>query len=83
MNNYSLDVGPHLTSLGFTLIFVKYLLPVVIVLALIIGAYFLISHYWPKPYSPFDPIREPQTYNKSLIVIGVCVALIIIAALLT
>lgn len=39
--NYSFDTGSNLTALGFTFLFLKYLLPVVIVVVLIVGAVLL------------------------------------------
>jgi hypothetical protein len=81
--DYTLDVGPRLQSVGLLAVIGKWFLIPVLIILLLVAAYFIIKSLWPKPYSPFDPIREPQTVNKSWILIGVCVATILIAVLLT
>lgn len=42
--NYTFDTGSNLTALGFTLLFLKYLLPVVLVVVLIIGVVILTKY---------------------------------------
>jgi hypothetical protein len=73
MNNINFDVGPNLTHLGFTWLFLHYLLPIVFAIILVIlifgGLYLLAKQVVPE---------QAEQTKKWWIVIA-CVALILVA----
>lgn len=72
--NYSFDVGPHLTSLGFTFLFLKYLLPVVIGIVLIVGLYLLVRKLLTG--------AEMSNINKNYVILAIAVGLILLVVLM-
>jgi len=79
MNNITLDTGQNLTSLGFAFLFLKYLLPVVLVGILLIGSFVFFYWLWKKiNFTGFD-IDNRDT--QILLIIGLIVVVALVAVL--
>lgn len=75
----TIDVGPTLGSLGFAFLFLKYLLPVVLVGILLIGAFVFFYWLWKKiNFTGFD--LDNRTTQVTLI-IGLIVVVALVAVL--
>lgn len=72
--NYSFDIGPHATSLGFTFLFLKYLLPVVVGTVLIAGLYLVARKILTG--------TEMTDLNRNQLILAICIGLILLAVML-
>jgi hypothetical protein len=72
--NYSFDIGPHATSLGFAFLFFKYLLPVVIGAVLIVGIYLVGRKILTG--------TEMTDINRNHLILAIAVGLILLAVML-
>jgi flagellar biogenesis protein FliO len=72
---HTIDVGPNLFTLGAAWLFLKYLLPVLIILVLIIGGYLLVRKLLTG--------RELTDINKNQLLLILAVGGIILVVLLS
>ncbi len=69
------DTGTNLTALGFAFLFLKYILPILIGLALVVGGVAFFSYLYRRTYNPLTGFDERWYIAIAIILILIVISL--------